>query len=241
MGGSDVPVGQYTQKILAYYNLDEEALASAGTITYATNVMEVTSQVSAGSADCGVIYRPTPTPPAWPSSTPPQRTCAAAWSARLPPPKGRTQPRVPAPSWTSSQGRQATADFSRSAFTHWPTPRELTKDSPLSAFAAHPLAHGEKGRMDWYPLYNSVRIAAVSTLVVYFLGIFLANVWPAPRAWSSALDVVLTLPLVLPPTVVGYLLLRSLAPSAPLAPGCLRPSASSSRWSGTRPSSPPWW
>lgn len=57
MGNSDVPVGQYTQKILAYYNLDEEALASAGTITYATNVKEVTSQVSAGSADCGVIYQ----------------------------------------------------------------------------------------------------------------------------------------------------------------------------------------
>ena len=57
MGNSDVPVGQYTQKILAYYNLDEEALASAGAITYATNVKEVTSQVSAGSADCGVIYQ----------------------------------------------------------------------------------------------------------------------------------------------------------------------------------------
>lgn len=57
MGNSDVPVGQYTQKILVYYNLDEEALASAGTITYATNVKEVTSQVSAGSADCGVIYQ----------------------------------------------------------------------------------------------------------------------------------------------------------------------------------------
>ena len=57
MGNSDVPVGQYTQKILAYYNLDEEVLASAGTITYATNVKEVTSQVSAGSADCGVIYQ----------------------------------------------------------------------------------------------------------------------------------------------------------------------------------------
>ena len=57
MGNSDVPVGQYTQKILAYYNLDEEALASSGCITYATNVKEVTSQVSAGSADCGIIYQ----------------------------------------------------------------------------------------------------------------------------------------------------------------------------------------
>ena len=57
MGNSDVPVGQYTQKILAYYNLDESALAAAGCITYATNVKEVTSQVAAGSADCGVIYQ----------------------------------------------------------------------------------------------------------------------------------------------------------------------------------------
>ena len=57
MGNSDVPVGQYTQKVLAYYNLDEGALAAAGAITYATNVKEVTSQVAAGSADCGVIYQ----------------------------------------------------------------------------------------------------------------------------------------------------------------------------------------
>ena len=56
MGNSDVPVGQYTQKILAYYGLDEEALANAGTITYGTNVKEVTTQVSEGSVDCGVIY-----------------------------------------------------------------------------------------------------------------------------------------------------------------------------------------
>ena len=56
MGNSDVPVGQYTQKILAYYDLDETALAGAGAITYCTNVKEVTTQVSEGSVDCGVIY-----------------------------------------------------------------------------------------------------------------------------------------------------------------------------------------
>lgn len=56
MGNSDVPVGQYTQKILAYYNLDEEALAKSGAITYGTNVKEVTTQVSEGSVDCGVVY-----------------------------------------------------------------------------------------------------------------------------------------------------------------------------------------
>ena len=56
MGNSDVPVGQYTQKILAYYELSEEEMANAGCITYGTNVKEVTTQVSEGSVDCGVIY-----------------------------------------------------------------------------------------------------------------------------------------------------------------------------------------
>ncbi|MCI6548940.1 MAG: molybdate ABC transporter substrate-binding protein [Coriobacteriaceae bacterium] len=57
MGNSDVPVGQYTQKILAYYNLDETELAGAGCITYGTNVKEVTSQVFEAAVDCGVIYK----------------------------------------------------------------------------------------------------------------------------------------------------------------------------------------
>lgn len=56
MGNSDVPVGQYTQKILAYYELDEAALAAAGTVTYGTNVKEVTTQVKEASVDCGVVY-----------------------------------------------------------------------------------------------------------------------------------------------------------------------------------------
>ena len=56
MGNSDVPVGQYTQKILAWYELSEEDLAAAGAITYGTNVKEVTTQVSEASVDCGVVY-----------------------------------------------------------------------------------------------------------------------------------------------------------------------------------------
>ena len=56
MGNSDVPVGQYTQKILAFYGLDEAELAKAGKITYGTNVKEVTTQVVEGSVDCGVVY-----------------------------------------------------------------------------------------------------------------------------------------------------------------------------------------
>lgn len=56
MGNSDVPVGQYTQKIFAYYGLNEDELAAAGCLTYGTNVKEVTTQVSEASVDCGVIY-----------------------------------------------------------------------------------------------------------------------------------------------------------------------------------------
>lgn len=56
MGNSDVPVGQYTQKILAYYQLDEAALAAAGVITYGSNVKEVTTQVTESSVDAGVVY-----------------------------------------------------------------------------------------------------------------------------------------------------------------------------------------
>ena len=56
MGNSDVPVGQYTQKILAYYDLDAAALAAAGGITYGSNVKEVTTQVSEASVDAGVVY-----------------------------------------------------------------------------------------------------------------------------------------------------------------------------------------
>lgn len=56
MGNSDVPVGQYTQKIFAYYELDEEALAASGVLTYGSNVKEVTTQVSEATVDCGIIY-----------------------------------------------------------------------------------------------------------------------------------------------------------------------------------------
>ena len=71
--------------------------------------------------------------------------------------------------------------------------------------------------MDWYPLWNSLRIAAISTLTVFFLGILAAYyIARLPRLVKGVLDVVLTLPLVLPPTVVGWLLLVLLGPSRPL-------------------------
>lgn len=56
IGNSDVPVGQYTQKIFAYYGIDEQAVAAAGCLTYGSNVKEVTTQVKAASVDCGIIY-----------------------------------------------------------------------------------------------------------------------------------------------------------------------------------------
>lgn len=54
MGNSDVPVGQYTQKIFAYFEINEAAVA--GKLTYGSNVKEVTTQVSEGAVDCGIIY-----------------------------------------------------------------------------------------------------------------------------------------------------------------------------------------
>ena len=68
--------------------------------------------------------------------------------------------------------------------------------------------------MDWFPLWNSMRIAAISTVIIFFVGIFSAYyIAKTPRVVKGILDVVLTLPLVLPPTVVGYLLLRLLGPN----------------------------
>lgn len=62
--------------------------------------------------------------------------------------------------------------------------------------------------MDWYPLWNSLRIAAASCVIVFFVGIFAAYyVAKLPRWVKGILDVFFTLPMVLPPTVCGYFLL----------------------------------
>lgn len=71
--------------------------------------------------------------------------------------------------------------------------------------------------MDWYPLYNSLRIAAISCVLVFFVGIFAAYyVARLPRAVKGILDVILTLPMVLPPTVVGYFILLVFGAKRPL-------------------------
>ena len=71
--------------------------------------------------------------------------------------------------------------------------------------------------MDWYPLFNSLRIALISCTAVFFLGIFAAySIARLPRAVKGVLDVILTLPMVLPPTVVGYFLLLLMGAKRPL-------------------------
>jgi molybdate transport system permease protein len=71
--------------------------------------------------------------------------------------------------------------------------------------------------MDWYPLFNSLRIAAISSVIVFYSGIFLAYAAAKlPRLIKGILDVVLTLPLVLPPTVCGYFLLVIFGNKRPL-------------------------
>ena len=70
---------------------------------------------------------------------------------------------------------------------------------------------------DWYPLWNSLRIAAISCVLVFFLGIFFAYYAARlPRTIKGILDVILTLPMVLPPTVCGYFLLRVFGVKRPL-------------------------
>ena len=77
--------------------------------------------------------------------------------------------------------------------------------------------------MDLYPLWNSLRIAGISSVLVFFLGIAAAYyVSRAPRLVKGVLDVILTLPLVLPPTVVGYLLILLLGPNRALGAIVLR-------------------
>jgi molybdate transport system permease protein len=71
--------------------------------------------------------------------------------------------------------------------------------------------------LDWFPLLNSLRIALISTVVTFFLGILAAYyVAKTPRLLKGTLDVILTLPLVLPPTVIGFFLLKLMGPNGPV-------------------------
>lgn len=71
--------------------------------------------------------------------------------------------------------------------------------------------------MDFFPLYNSLRVAAISTVITFFTGIFAAYyIAKTPRLVKGVLDCLLTLPLVLPPTVVGFFLLKTIGPLGPI-------------------------
>jgi molybdate transport system permease protein len=71
--------------------------------------------------------------------------------------------------------------------------------------------------VDWFPLFNSLRVAAIATVFTFFFGIWAANGITRLPAWlKGVLDCVLTLPLVLPPTVVGFFLLKTISPNTPL-------------------------
>jgi molybdate transport system permease protein len=71
--------------------------------------------------------------------------------------------------------------------------------------------------MDWFPLFNSLRVAGISTAITFFAGIFAAyGVSHSPRVVKGAIDCVLTLPMVLPPTVVGFFLLKTIGPFGPV-------------------------
>ena len=79
--------------------------------------------------------------------------------------------------------------------------------------------------MDWFPLYNSLRVALFSTCITFFAGIFAAHYAARlPRVAKGALDCLLTLPLVLPPTVVGFFLLKTIGPLGPVGSAALRSS-----------------
>ncbi len=71
--------------------------------------------------------------------------------------------------------------------------------------------------MDWFPLYNSLRVAAISTFITFFMGICAAYyIAKTPRLIKGVLDCILTLPMVLPPTVVGFFLLKTIGPLGPI-------------------------
>ena len=62
--------------------------------------------------------------------------------------------------------------------------------------------------MDWSPILISMRTASVSIVITFFLGIFAAWLVVSLRSdvWRTIIDGLLTLPLVLPPTVAGFFL-----------------------------------
>ena len=61
--------------------------------------------------------------------------------------------------------------------------------------------------MEYSPLILSLKTAFYSTIITFFVGIYIAFAVFKIKRFSSIFDIVFTLPLVLPPTVVGFFLL----------------------------------
>ena len=71
--------------------------------------------------------------------------------------------------------------------------------------------------MDWSAIWLSVRLAVATTLVLLAIGIPLAY-WIvfSPRRWKFIVESIVALPLVLPPTVLGFYVLVAIGPLSPL-------------------------
>jgi len=77
--------------------------------------------------------------------------------------------------------------------------------------------------MDLFPLYNSIRISVIATIAAFVLGILAAYlVLKLPRLLKGVCDTILTIPLILPPTVVGYFILIWLSPKSALGAKLLK-------------------
>ena len=71
--------------------------------------------------------------------------------------------------------------------------------------------------IDWFPLWLSLRVATISTAVALVVGLWLAWLLANRRfRGKEILDAAITLPLVLPPTVLGYYLLVVLGRASPV-------------------------
>src|ERR1700683_80707 len=72
-------------------------------------------------------------------------------------------------------------------------------------------------QIDWFPLWLSLRVALVSTALALIAGLWIAYIL-ANREFpgKEALDAAVALPLVLPPTVLGYYLLVLLGRASPV-------------------------
>lgn len=76
---------------------------------------------------------------------------------------------------------------------------------------------GSSSNVDWFPLWLSLRVAALSTILVVCVGTAAAYVLSRYSfRGKNLLDSLITLPLVLPPTVLGYYLLVLLGRTSPL-------------------------